>query len=170
MMRILSSVLFIAMFGFTMATQTYAAPDQPVSGAQSIKGDVLKIEGEFYTVQDMAGHDVRVHVDKTTKLDGVIKTGDKVEVQVTDKGHAFSMTHSHVADTAVATGPQAVNGDLLKIDGTFYVLQDMSGKEVRVHVDETTKQDGVFKTGDNVEAQMTNKSHAISMKHGNPAK
>jgi hypothetical protein len=51
------------------------------------------MEGEFYTVHDTAGHEVRLHVDKTTKLDGAFKTGDKVEVQVRDKGHALSMKH-----------------------------------------------------------------------------
>jgi hypothetical protein len=54
---------------------------------------VLKIEGEFYTVHDTAGHEVRVHVDKTTKLDGRFKTGDKGVVEVTVKGHALSMKH-----------------------------------------------------------------------------
>jgi hypothetical protein len=44
-------------------------------------------------VHDTAGHEVRLYVDKTTKLDGAFKTGDKVEVQVTDKGHALSMKH-----------------------------------------------------------------------------
>ena len=53
-----------------------------------ITGDVLKIEGEFYTVHDETGHEVRLHIDKTTKLESAFKTGDKVEVQVTDKGPA----------------------------------------------------------------------------------
>jgi ribosomal protein S1 len=66
-------------------------------GPQTVKGDVLKMEGDFYTVHDTAGHEVRVHVDKTTKLDSAFKTGDKVEVQVTDKGHALSMKHVNAA-------------------------------------------------------------------------
>jgi hypothetical protein len=64
---------------------------------QSIKGDLLKIEGEFYTVHDMTGHEVRVHVDKTTKLDGAFKTGDRVEAQVTDESHVLSMKHANPA-------------------------------------------------------------------------
>ena len=44
----------------------------------------------------------------------------------------------------------------------------MTGKEVRLHVDKTTKLEGAFKTGDKVEAQATEKNHAVSMKHVPP--
>ncbi|MBI4400893.1 MAG: hypothetical protein HY581_04610, partial [Nitrospirae bacterium] len=55
------------------------------------KGDLLKIEGEFYVVKDAAGKEVRLHVDNSTKLEGNIKAGDKIEAQATDKGHAVSI-------------------------------------------------------------------------------
>jgi hypothetical protein len=42
---------------------------------------------EFYTVHDTAGHEVRLHVDKTRHLEGPFKAGDKVEAYVTHKGH-----------------------------------------------------------------------------------
>jgi len=32
-------------------------------------------------------------VDKTTVMEGVIKTGDKVEAQATEKNHAASIKH-----------------------------------------------------------------------------
>jgi hypothetical protein len=75
---------------------------------------------------------------------------------------------SWAAGDKAASGPQAVKGDLLKIEGDAYVVKDMAGKETRLHVDETTKLDGSFKTGDKVEAQVTDKSHALSMTHANP--
>ena len=80
-----------------MVPVTYAAGEGTPPGSQTIEGDVLKMEGDFYTVHDTTGHEVRVHVDKTTKLDSAFKTGDKVEVQVTDKGHALSMKHVNAA-------------------------------------------------------------------------
>ena len=33
----------------------------------------------------------RLHVDKTSQLDGTFKAGDKIEAQATDKGHASSI-------------------------------------------------------------------------------
>jgi exosome complex RNA-binding protein Csl4 len=155
-----------------ITAMSYAAAETSVPGHQSIKGDLLKIEGEFYTVHDTAGHEVRVHVDKTTKMDGDFKTGDKVEAQVTDKGHAFDMKHANVASAGLpASGPQTVKGDLLKIEGESYVVHDHKGKEIRLHVDQTTKlEGGTFKAGDKIEAQVTDKNHAISMVHANPAK
>jgi signal transduction histidine kinase len=169
MKRLIGLIVFAVILSSRMTTLTYAADEMTAPGPQSFKGDLLKIEGKFYTVHDTAGHEVKVHVDKTTKLDGAFKTGDKVEVQVTDKGHAFDIKHVNVASRGMAAlGPQTLKGDLLKIEGEFYTVHDTAGHEVKVHVDKTTKLDGAFKTGDKVEAQVTDKSHALSMKHANP--
>lgn len=172
MNKLMSQFVLAAVLMVGITALSHAADEMAVPGPQSIKGDLLKIEGEFYTVHDTAGHEVRVHVDQTTKLDGDFKTGDKVEVQVTDKGHAFSLKHANVASAGLAaSGPQTVKGDLLKIEGESYVVHDLKGKEIRLHVDQTTKlEGGTFKTGDKIEAQVTDKSHVLSMKLANPVK
>lgn len=64
-----------------------------------------------------------------------------------------------------------VNGDLLKSEGKFYVVKDLTeaGKEVRLQVDKTTKMNGTFKAGDKVEAKATETDHAIMIKHAQSA-
>jgi hypothetical protein len=79
--------VFVLIGGIGIATLSYAA------GSKIVEGDLLRVDGEFYTVHDSAGHEVRLHVDKTTQLEGAFKAGDKVEAHVTDKGHARSMYH-----------------------------------------------------------------------------
>jgi len=93
MKRLISLLAFAVVLSFGMATLSYAAGKVAAPGSKTVKGDLLKIEGEFYTVHDLAGHEVPVHVDKTTKLEGAFKAGDKVKVHVTDKGHALSVMH-----------------------------------------------------------------------------
>jgi hypothetical protein len=56
----------------------------------SVKGTLMKIDGEFYTVKDNDGKLVRLHVDKSTKLDKVVE-GDKVKAYYTDQGHTTTM-------------------------------------------------------------------------------
>jgi hypothetical protein len=68
------------------ASKTKAVSDQIV------RGDVLMKEGDFYIVKDITGHEVRLHVNKDTKLDGTVKVGDKIEALVTSEGHATSLT------------------------------------------------------------------------------
>jgi hypothetical protein len=46
----------------------------------------------------------------------------------------------------------------------------MTGKEIRLHVDKTTKLEGSFKAGDKIEARATEKDHALSIKHAQPPK
>ena len=91
-MKRLTALLVFTLIGIVgMAALSYAAVEKVAPGSKTVVGDLLKIEGEFYTVHDMAGHEVRVHVDKTSKLEGTFKTGDKVLIHVTDKGHALSI-------------------------------------------------------------------------------
>ena len=156
----------IALFVFALIGSLGIATLSSAAGSKIVEGDVLKIEGEFYTVHDTAGHEVRLHVDKTTQLDGTaFKVGDKVEAHVTDKGHARSIMHLTAAGKMAAPGSKIVEGDVLKIEGEFYTVHDTAGHEVRLHVDKTTQLEGTFKAGDKVEAYVTDKGHARSLYH-----
>ena len=76
----------------------------PGTQAAVVKGDLLKIDGDFYVVKDPTGKEIRLHVDKTSKLDGAFKAGDKVEAQATDKDHALSIKHAQPVDIGPGTG------------------------------------------------------------------
>jgi ribosomal protein S1 len=156
----------LALFVFTLISSIGIATLSYAAGSKLVEGDILKIEGEYYTVHDTAGHDVRLHVDKTTHLEGgTFKTGDKVEAHVTDQGHARSIIHLTAAGKMATSGSNFVEGDVLKIDGEYYTVHDTAGHDVRLHVNKTTHLEGTFKVGDKVEAYVTDKGHARSMYH-----
>ena len=60
-------------------------------GGKTIKGEVLRVEGENYFIKGKDGKEVRLHTDKTTQKIGEIKQGDRIEVKVNDQNHALSM-------------------------------------------------------------------------------
>ena len=72
------------------------------------------------------------------------------------------------ADAPQAGSEQIVKGDVLLKEGEEYVIKEMSGREVRVHVNAETKKDGVIKVGDKIEATVTREGHAISIKQQIP--
>jgi hypothetical protein len=84
---LIAMVLGVGLISFSFAADTTAP------GTEMFRGDLLKIEGEYYVVRDMAGKEIRLHVDKTTALDGVVKEGDKIEAQATENNHAASIKH-----------------------------------------------------------------------------
>jgi hypothetical protein len=93
MKLLIGPFVIAAVLGAWMGTLSYAADDM-AQGGKTINGDLLKIDGDYYVVHDMTGHEVRLHVDKNTKLEGgAFKAGDKVEVQATEKDHAVSIKH-----------------------------------------------------------------------------
>ncbi|HEY3198029.1 MAG TPA: hypothetical protein VGJ57_08445 [Nitrospirales bacterium] len=61
------------------------------ANARTIKGEVLKIDGENYVVKDAAGKEVKLHVSSETKKEGDLKVGDKIEAQADASGHAISI-------------------------------------------------------------------------------
>jgi hypothetical protein len=56
----------------------------------TVKGTLMKMDGEYYWIKDNDGKQTRVHVDASTKLDKVV-TGDKVKAYVTDNGHTTTL-------------------------------------------------------------------------------
>ena len=159
MKKLIALLMFTLIGSIGLAVQSYAA------GSKIVEGDILKVEGELYTVHDTAGHEVRLHVDKTTHLEGAFKAGDKVEAHVTENGHARSIIHLTAAGKMVTSGSKIVEGDILKIEGELYTVHDTAGHEVRLHVNKTTHLEGTFKAGDKVEAYVTDKGHARSIYH-----
>lgn len=74
MKKRLTLCLFALITGFAMAPLSHAGD------SKLIEGNVLKIEGEFYIMHDTAGHEVRLHVDTTTHLEGgAFRVGDKLD-------------------------------------------------------------------------------------------
>ena len=80
-----------------MGTSPGGATAKEASSAQTVSGEVLKIEGENYVVKDAMGKEVKLHVSPETKKDGDIKIGDKIEAQADATGHALSIKAAKAA-------------------------------------------------------------------------
>ena len=86
---ILIALATVIVFGTAMVS--YADTQPPTPTAQIVTGEVLKIEGDFFTLKDTAGKEVRFRVTKDTELFGSFKAGDIVEARLTSEGHAKSV-------------------------------------------------------------------------------
>ena len=58
-----------------------------------------------------------------------------------------------------------VLGELSRIEGEFYIVKQSDGKEVKLHVAQSSQKSGDLKQGDQVEAQVDDKNHVLSI-HG----
>ena len=67
-------------------------------------------------------------------------------------------------DTKPGPAYQTVDGTLNKIDGNIYVMEDYTGKEMRLYVSKNTKKvRGEKKPGDSIRAEVTKGWHANSI-------
>mgnify|MGYP001574852351 FL=1 len=102
MHQFLGVVVLTGILGFGTATLASADDPMPVPpkdpraapAAQPMKGELLRIEGEFYVVKDATGKGVHLPIDKNTKRDPTIEVGDMIEVHATMDGHAKSIVEN----------------------------------------------------------------------------
>jgi len=135
----------------------------------TIEGQVLKIDGSIYTVRDSSGRELRVHVDQNTQSDNTIKVGDRVRARI---GHVPSDVYARSfqkwsagKEGELIISP-TVEGEILKREGDTFVLRDLTGKEVHLQVDKSTKLDSNLTPGDKVVARidsMTSPNYATSV-------
>lgn len=58
-----------------------------------------------------------------------------------------------------------VLGELSRIEGESYFVKQSDGKEVKLHVAQSSQKSGPLKQGDQVEAQVDDKNHVLAI-HG----
>lgn len=88
--------LFLLCGSLLVVVSTYAQEPSPTplhpTGAQTVFGEVLKIEGATYVIRDAFGKDVRLRVDQNSKIEGSPKVGDRIEAKVLEGGWASSIS------------------------------------------------------------------------------
>ncbi len=56
----------------------------------TVKGTLMRTDGEYYWIKDSDGKETKIHVDKSTKMDKVV-VGDMVKAYITDQGHTTTL-------------------------------------------------------------------------------
>jgi hypothetical protein len=99
MIKLTLSIFTVVVLGFGAGIVGAADPmadkeAKPTLGERftkdTVKGTLMKMEGEYYWIKDTDGKASRIHVDKSTKLDKVV-VGDKVKAYITDQGHTSTL-------------------------------------------------------------------------------
>ena len=62
-------------------------------------------------------------------------------------------------DADTMKGIDTSKGEVLGVEGSNYLIQRFNGKEVRLHVDQTTKMMGHIGPGDRIEAKVGEVNH-----------
>jgi len=68
----------------------------PMKGTQSkggntVRGEMLRVEGDDYLVKAQDGKEVRLHTDKTTQIMRNIQQGDQIEAKINNQNHTLSI-------------------------------------------------------------------------------
>jgi len=115
-----------------------------------VEGILQQQEGNEYVVREHSGKDVRFYADNTTKLDRNIRRGDRVVVVTSTMPFDASIYNMYKLGN-----PNVLQGDVVRVAGDGYVIRDSGGRDMRLHVDNTSKFDRNIMAGDRV-VVMTN--------------
>jgi hypothetical protein len=122
-----------------------------------VRGEVIKIDGDVYTVEDDLGRQLRLHLTPKCERDADVRVGDEILARTTHRGKEFYIKSLKKIPSAGLAG-HLIEGKVVKIEGDSYLVKDISGREVRLRVDGTTSKDGNITIGDVIQAQID--SHA----------
>jgi len=64
--------------------------DHSIDG-RMIKGEVMRVEGDDYIVNDQDGKEVRLHIDLVTVMARNIEPGQSIEAKVDDQNHVIAI-------------------------------------------------------------------------------
>ncbi len=82
---------------------------------------------------------------------------------MTPSSHVMS---SDAQDRIGSAGQEPIKfqGEILLVEGDLYTVKAATGKEVQLHVDESTQLSGKLKEGDQIEAEVNPEGHALKLK------
>ena len=83
--------MMLAAIALSLGMQGALCEGQQEPMPQTVKGELLAINGEEYVIRDSFGRFVRLRVDKETKKIRVMLLGEKVEAQVWPNGRAIAI-------------------------------------------------------------------------------
>ena len=96
----------------------------PMKGAQSkgdktVRGEMMRVEGDNYFVKGGDGKEVRLHTDKTTQILRTIQQGDQIQARVNSQNHTLSIDSlGRETDAGYGDETRRPTGSILESDKT----------------------------------------------------
>ena len=130
------------------------AEDIPQKGWMGrVRGEVIKIDGDVYTVEDNLGRQLRLQLTPKCERDADVRVGDEILARTVNRGKEFYIKSFKKISSSVLAS-HMIEGKVVRIDGESYLVKDISGREISLHVDGRTAKDGNITIGDVVHARI----------------
>ena len=155
------TILVLILLAYPVA-QTAAHDANPKSWTGTVRGEVMKTDGKVFIVQDSLDRTVLLEVGPNCTVDEPIQVGDEIVAHVVHQGKEKyikslkRLISSPIIASSTMGTSAVVEGGVLIIDRETYVIQDTTGKVVRLRVDGKTWKDGNITVGDSILANIDN--------------
>ena len=118
----------------------------------------MKIDGKIFIIQDSLDRNVRLEAGPNCTVDENIQAGDEIVAHIVHKKgqEKYIKSLKRLISSSPTETSAVLEGEVLKIDRETYLIQDTTGKEVRLQVDAKTWKDGNITVGDSILANIDN--------------
>jgi hypothetical protein len=93
MQKLLQASIFLALVGFTLPSLCFGTegPDTRPITSPAVHGQLIKMEGNLFTIKAPTGQMRQLRIDQETKLVGEFRTGDYVQAWLLPDGRTESI-------------------------------------------------------------------------------
>lgn len=128
---------------------------------------IVSLNGVVRTVEEKSrAEDLARQVAGVKNVDNNLQIQSLADNNVTSasEGQESGKATNKAIEDKQSQHVEAIKGEVLRIEGENYFVKGESGKEVRLHTDDTTQKTGDIQQGDRIEAQMNEQNHALSIR------
>jgi len=113
--------------------------------------NVVSLNGVVQTVEEKSRAE-----DLVRQVAGVRDVNNNLQIQ--------SLADTMTSESKPSQRVEDIKGEVSRIEGDTYFVKGENGKEVRLHIDDTTQKTGAIHEGARIEAQMNEQNHALSIR------
>ncbi len=103
-------------------------------------------------------------LSSVAQADNAPSAADEMKTDQSDRRQGGQMSNENEMEDAQSQGGKTIKGEVLRVEGDDCVVKGQDGKEVRLHIDQTTQMsERNINQGDLIEAKVNDQNHALSI-------
>jgi len=156
-----SGTLILGLFGTACAAEEPPASknlsqmSQPSTQPEMIKGEILKVQDDVYTIQDPQGEQLRLRIEANALNGKSLKKGDMVQAKIMNGQESYNVISAKKAkQSSSSSQTKNLTGTVQNVEDNTYTIKTEDGQNLELQIEQKVLQGASLKKGDKIQAEV----------------